>query len=244
MIPRIIHQTSKTYNLSVSEKAIVNANKNRLPDYTFKLYNDEDNRKIVEKYFPHYLLQYDRIQKGVAKSDIARCMYLYLFGGWYCDTDYRWIRHIPSKYEQAQCILPVSLENERLGNAIMASEARHPFWKDFIDHIFQSGELSDLKEHRIEKVTGPEGLSTFYDIHKEKYESLILFPEKSVFHPRLIKWYYKGGKQTLGVHYCFGSWRTNASLFSNLKNLIRKIIITVLIWSSNIRKTYFCQNMK
>lgn len=87
-------------------------------------------------------------------------------GGYYCDTDYKWLAS-PDKFSlnECICILPISRGQkdniECLGNAVFGSEPKIEFWKDFIDYLFQDSEISQLQENRIEKVTGPEGLTKF-----------------------------------------------------------------------------------
>lgn len=52
-----------------------------MPDYDFKLYDDQENRAIVAKHFPEYLSKYDNINKCVAKADVIHLIYIYLWGG-------------------------------------------------------------------------------------------------------------------------------------------------------------------
>lgn len=231
MIPKIIHQTAKTREISWEEKRLIKRAKRRMADYEFRLYDDNDNYHLIKQYFPQYLEKYERISKGVAKADVARLVYMYVYGGWYCDTDYLWLTP-PDKYlaklqlNGYKCILPISRDDEkpfkRLGNAVFGSEAGHPFWKSFIDYIFQSDELNSLREDRIEKVTGPEGLTDFYKKHISEFSD-VYFPEKKYFHPRLKGAYAMIENGTVGIHFCWASWRSG-TFKDRLKNLIRRKI--------------------
>lgn len=91
MIPKIIHQTARTKTLSWEEQHLIKRAKKIMGDYEFRLYDDNDNLKLVETYFPEYVEKYNSISRGVAKADVARLVYMYAFGGWYCDTDYKWV---------------------------------------------------------------------------------------------------------------------------------------------------------
>ena len=51
-------------------------------------HDDNDNEQLVMKYFPQYLEKYRVIPKGVAKADISRLIYMYVYGGFYFDTDH------------------------------------------------------------------------------------------------------------------------------------------------------------
>lgn len=231
MIAKIIHQTARNKCISWEERHLIKRAKKLMPDYEFRFYDDNDNQRLVEKYFPQYIEKYNSINKGVAKADIARLIYMYVFGGWYCDTDYKWIKRPDYILKNTNCkiVLPISREDDnifRLGNAVFGSEQRHPFWKDFIDYIFQSSELTSLKENRIEKVTGPEGLTEFYLKNKGLYKDVLL-PNKKYFHPKLKSASAIIEKDTIGVHLCWASWRTG-KLTIRLRNMMRRKISAIV----------------
>ena len=64
MIPKIIHLTTKTGNLSRKEEDLLNANKKFIGDFEIKIYSDEDNLKFMTEYFPEFLDAYNKINKG------------------------------------------------------------------------------------------------------------------------------------------------------------------------------------
>ena len=227
MIPKVVHLTAKTKKLTWEENRLMKKNQKLLKGYEFVLHDDSDNEKMVAEHFPQYYEKYQSISKGVAKADVARVMYMYIWGGWYIDTDYRFFKDPAGlkEMESATVVLPISREPDkddvfRLGNAIYGSAPKQKFWLDFLETIFSSTELSDLKENRIEKVTGPEGVTAFYkkqlskNIISELYPGLIT-PNKAIFHPS------KGQKGFYGKHYCWGSWRTK-NLHVNLKSYIKR----------------------
>ena len=111
-----------------------------------------------------------------------------------------------------------------LGNAVFGSEPGISFWKDFIDHIFQSNELTTIQEKRIIPVTGPEGLTTFFWSHKENYKEIYLAP-RDIFHPKLKCHFFiaETTKNTVGIHLCWGSWRTVDPMRRVHRWLCRKI---------------------
>lgn len=81
MIPKIIHQTAKNKKLSWEERMLRKRAMKLMPDYDFKLYDDQENRAIVAKYFPEHLSKYDNINKGIAKADVIHLIYMYLWRG-------------------------------------------------------------------------------------------------------------------------------------------------------------------
>src|SRR5450759_451634 len=51
----------------------------------FKIFADAEVRPLIERYFPDRIELYDKICIPAAKSDIARLLLLYEFGGLYID---------------------------------------------------------------------------------------------------------------------------------------------------------------
>ena len=214
MIPKIIHQTSK--HLTSEENRLTRRTRALLPGWEYRLWSDEENKLLVERKFPQYASAFKSIRRGVVKADIARYMYMWVYGGFYFDTDYRLYTCIDEEMLSPSCVLPISRESGsqfRLGNAVFGSEPGHPFWAHFLGHIFTNVELSDVAESRIEETTGPEGLTAFYLDHASAYGDIFL-PGRDVFHPEHI---YCGlsvrkNASTIGAHLCWGSWRTKGPL--------------------------------
>lgn len=151
-------------------------------------------------------------------------------GGYYCDTDYKWLAS-PDKFSlnECICILPISRGQkdniECLGNAVFGSEPKIEFWKDFIDYLFQDSEISQLQENRIEKVTGPEGLTKFFLANRTKYPYITL-PQSNMFHPRLKGVSALTDSSSIGIHHCWSSWRSG-SFKDKLKIYIKRKITAI-----------------
>lgn len=212
MIPRIIHLTTKDGKLNGDETIILNKNKKIFYDWEFRIYGDAENLQIIKEYFPEFLEKYNSIKKGVMKADIIRCLYLYLYGGIYIDTDYQFFKMIPDEWLNAKCVIPTEhFETDGtpfLGNCIFFSEKGFPFWYDYIKNLFSKMDMTDIKEEEIIGCTGPGGVTCFYLTNKDKYPELKYTP-KDVFHPWIVNHQLgiKKTKETVGAHYCFGSWR-------------------------------------
>lgn len=212
MIPKIIHQTAPTRNLTVEEHRLIARNQSLMQGWKFNLHDDADNLGIMREAFPEFAEAFQNIRRGVVQSDIARCVYLYHFGGWYMDTDYKLIRPLDDELLRHPVILPVSgteQDQHLVCNSVMASEPGHPFWREFLAHVFSSKTLAELGEKSVEATTGPLGLSRFYLAHKEKYPEIYL-PPKPMFHPRvtLRGFSYEHFPESYGIHWCWGSWRS------------------------------------
>lgn len=215
MIPKIIHQTARTKQISWEERRLVRRMQRILHGWTYMFHDDEDNERLIAQYFPQYLKQYQAISRGVAKADIARLVYMYVYGGFYFDTDYKLFHHIPEWMLEKEQLLMESREKAeeyKLGNAILASKAGGAFYKGFIEHIFESPELSGIQENRVELVTGPEALTAYYMNNKVLYEKSVTIVPRPYFNPPL-KFYglcIKASKESLGAHLCWGSWRSGS----------------------------------
>ena len=249
MINKIIHQTAPSKNLTTEEQRVLRVNKRLLPEWEFRFYDDSDNEQVMAEAFPEFVDVFRTIRRGVVQADIIRCVYLYHFGGWYLDTDYRLLRRLEGEVAvlgsmsgkaPAHCldllshklILPISgiPEKDRhfICNSILASEKRHPFWRAFIEHLFSNDKLISLDEHSVEGLTGPLGLSRFYLENKDRFSDACL-PLKQYFHPKITSWgfSYEHHLDNYGVHWCWGSWRSKR-LPRKIKNILTRKITSIL----------------
>lgn len=214
-----------------------------MPDWEFYFYDDADNLRVMQEAFPEFFAQFRAIERGVVQADIIRCVYLYHFGGWYLDTDYRLHRRLEGEVAvlnstngstasssldllSQKVILPVSgipgKDRHFVCNSILASEKGHPFLRAFIEYLFSNDKILSLDEYSVEGLTGPLGLSRFYLKNRNRFPDVFL-PLKHYFHPRITKWgfSYERDPENFGVHWCWGSWRTK-KLHRKLKNLITR----------------------
>lgn len=225
MIPRIIHQTAR--KLSPEEFRLAHRMRALLPGWEYRVWSDEDNEALVRDRFPQHLSSFRSIKRGVVKADIARYIYMFAFGGFYFDTDYKLLHAIDQSLLEHSCVLPISRNSGsvfRLGNAVLGSEPNHPFWLALISGIFGETELSDLAESKVEKATGPEGLTSFYLATREHFPDIFL-PPREVFHPPITHMglAFQKNATTVGAHLCWGSWRTKGLLGSLRRVAVRKI---------------------
>ena len=127
MIPKILHQCSKSYEWE--ERKFADSAKKLLPDYEYKGWDDDSNRDFIKNTIPQYFDAYNRLPHNVARVDVARCLYLYVYGGIYFDTDYVFYKRPSEQFLQKKCVLAIEEENcksigggDKVGNAFLASE--------------------------------------------------------------------------------------------------------------------------
>lgn len=87
MTPKIIHQTWKSTEIPPRWQRFRDAWKKFHPGWEFRLWTDEDNRRLVERDYTAFLQLYDSYAYPVQKADFARILYLHKFGGVYADLD-------------------------------------------------------------------------------------------------------------------------------------------------------------
>jgi mannosyltransferase OCH1-like enzyme len=225
MIPKIVHQTFRSKDLPFEERQLRKRIARLMPAWELRLWDDGDNDDLIGTVFPEYIDQFRQITRGVVKADICRLVYLFQFGGFYMDTDYKLLRPIEDDILQHRCVLPISRgdalgsDSFRICNSVFGSERGYGFWADFVRHLFDNYDLSNISEHMIEKVTGPEGLTDFYVSRTDKYPD-VYRPSRGLFHPLITMkgLSYQRGHQSYGAHLCWGSWRSK-SVLRDLKTL-------------------------
>lgn len=230
-IPKIIHQVKVSMPLSTEEARLGRRLRALMPDWEYYLRTDADHEALLREHFPQYLSSYQNIQRGVVKVDVIRHLYMAVYGGFYIETDYKLLRRIDDSWLDHKCILPVARVDDGvviLGNAVLGSEPGYPFWTDLVEHMFEQERrgksLATLAESELIDTTGPGGMSEFFRAHQNSYPEAFL-PPQSYFHPK-IKW--RGvsadkSEETLGVHLCWGAWRSKGMVYRAADALARQI---------------------
>src|ERR1700693_1443626 len=125
MIPKIVHQTARTKLMSPEEDRLRRRVCRLMPSWEMKLWDDADNLELMERHLPQFSSRFKNIRLGVVKADIARCLYMHAYGGFYIDTDYKLLRPISEELLLNECILPASRDADpssprfRIGNAVL-----------------------------------------------------------------------------------------------------------------------------
>jgi mannosyltransferase OCH1-like enzyme len=227
MIPKIIHLTAKSEeSLSWEEKHLIARMKRMLPGWECRFYGKAERDAMVREHFPQYWETYNAIKRGVVQADIARIMFLYLWGGFYFDTDYKILKDFDDSILAKKVILPWA--GSYIGNAVLGSGPKAQIWLDYLQKIFSNPRLTQLEEKEIIPTTGPLALTEHYSAHREEYDYCYV-PERNLFHPsaRLIHVFLPAPHESYGKHLCFGSWMSN-SLFGQLRIFLRRKVASVL----------------
>jgi Glycosyltransferase sugar-binding region containing DXD motif len=228
MIPKIFHQSSKDFTWE--ERRLARRAQALMPEWEYHLWTDEDNLSLVKEIFPSAVPEYLKFPHGGARSDVARYLYMYQYGGIYFDTDFRFCQPINEDLLSNLCILGIEEEDAfelgggpKLGNAFIGSQRGLALWPELVDSIFtrfRKGEHCDDGWY----LSGPYALNTFLRHHKQYKEMVTMLPRTSLY-PKLIKFNLTGarGPDTIGVHLCWSSW-VSMSLPHKIKNRTRRIL--------------------
>ncbi len=226
MIPKILHQTSRA--MTWEERRLTAHARALMPDFDYKFWDDAQNLALFESLFPDKVDTYLSLPGGVARADIARCLYLYTHGGIYFDTDYKFYQRPDAAFMAARCVLGIEEEDNKatgggikVGNAFMASEKKFPLWPEFVASIFHRYEKG---EDRIIFLGGPHALSLFLKENPVWMEGVSLWPQ-SVIYPgfSMMKLTTLHDADTIGAHLCWGSWR-GKSVLRMVKAKSRRIL--------------------
>lgn len=91
MLPKVVHQTWKACNSVPDRQHSWREGCRKMnPDWTFHLWNDADNRRLLteaDERFRPLLDVYDGYPVPINRVDFARLLYLYRYGGIYMDLE-------------------------------------------------------------------------------------------------------------------------------------------------------------
>jgi hypothetical protein len=176
-IPRLIHQSWKDSKLPEHFARWSQSWRDANPGWEYRLWTDDDNRRLVSQRFPWLLRVYDALPVPVMRADTARYLYMYTHGGVYADLDTFALRSTENLTEAAAAggagALVALMSGDvdyphNIPNAWMASQPGHPFWLFLAKTIKEAAgaELEEDKsggEMKAEEATGPVALKRAYD---------------------------------------------------------------------------------
>jgi mannosyltransferase OCH1-like enzyme len=230
MISKIFHLTYKSFDLPSSFQQNLERVKIYYPEHQIKIYDDEAIRTFVIEHFNDYYEQtFERMPEFIMQVDTVRYMWMYIYGGIYCDFDIYFLKHLPLDqgvvFIEREWTYPEdrSIFNS-VHNCFFASEPGHPIWLDLLEGIASNVEALNLrtksvgynlfKNFKTKKVkispvfdtTGPNAISRIITKHKllEKYKDVMVLPGSTL--------YQKGrSKSTMNdahvIHQTTGSWK-------------------------------------
>lgn len=175
-IPLIIHQSWKSHKLPDNFLQWAKTFQDRHARWTYKLWTDDDNDRLVEDEFPWFKNTYKGFKSQIMRIDVVRFLYMYKYGGVYADLDFESLKNLEPLLKDKRGVVVAQMGTRntfghRIPNAWMASTPGHPFW---MYCVHMSTELHRAGERQAEAVAGPIMLTKAVDAwHKEhRYEQL------------------------------------------------------------------------
>ena len=162
--PRIVHQTWNGCETDLPAKqAEWRARCMRLnPDWTFWIWTDADNRRLMASHYPDFLSTYDGYDANIKRIDAARIFYLHRFGGIYMDLDFTCLQPFSTAlalplgdavFSHQYAPQKASTDASAVANNFMASPPGHPF------HSFLISQLPFTRSFEVLRATGPNFIS-------------------------------------------------------------------------------------
>lgn len=175
-IPKIIVQTTNTYEMDTllynSVMTLLELN----PEYEYELYDAINRRKFIKDHFEEDVLNtYDLLVPGAYKADLFRYCYIFINGG--CYFDFKSILKMPLRNlieHDRETVLCQDLEPNGYSNAIILAVAKNIHVKDVIDECvkrIKNYYFGLHKTHTCLWLTGPELL---YSLCKEIHPLIVL----------------------------------------------------------------------
>jgi mannosyltransferase OCH1-like enzyme len=192
-VPKIIHQSWKSTDLEAEFRMWSSSWKKANPDHEYWFWTDDDNRDMVQEYYPEFLEAYDTMPANINRADFVRGLYMHKYGGVYADLDTWCLRPIDSLFTIGSGkayvaeMSPDKQFNQNIPNAWFASAPGHPFWIFFskcavelLHNMFASGSSA-----QIEQITGPlllkQAVDAWNDIHGDGDPTLEILDAGKVY---------------------------------------------------------------
>lgn len=236
-IPRIIHQTWKDKNIPPEYRQFQQSWQTHLPEWTYHLWTDEENRAFLATHYDWFLPIYDKYEQPIMRVDAVRYFWMYHYGGLYVDLDFQCLKSIEPLLERKNIVIGLEphdhLEKEFLQkyeftqilcNAFMASVPKHPFWIEMIQQLIKNHLQTDTLA-----ATGPFCLTEAYN-RSQHQSNITLIPPKFLYpinDHKELEHFKQSQKQTLNIaadayaiHHWAGSWWRTPATPKNLKEQI------------------------
>ncbi|KAG6167297.1 hypothetical protein E4U24_008285 [Claviceps purpurea] len=177
VVPKIFHQSWKSLELPTKFQEWSLSCRQKHKGWEWVVWTDEDNLRLVQQHFPWLEDVYNGLPGVIYRADLARHLYMYIYGGVYADLDTECLHPTEDLqheygpiFGKSKTPLPDRAIFGRMGtnpdfehsipNAWMAATPGHPFFLLAIQHVMSiyNETKSQNKIGTPESVTGPIAL--------------------------------------------------------------------------------------
>jgi len=172
---KIIHQTWVDEDIprNIYKQEWQDSWKNMSPDWDYMFWTDEDNERLIRDEYPSFWDTFQKVDKGVVKSDLCRILYLHKYGGIYADMDFICLRDMAPLLSPLGGHIVLGTHNnprQPLPNAWMYSPKGDQFWLTMAHDSFR--DLQNNVERSIEQIAGPDRLNWAVETHRPNHTEL------------------------------------------------------------------------
>ena len=139
---------------------------------------------------------YDKIPRGVGKSDLARLIHLYVRGGHYADLDIEFYREPVMRKKEVVLYTEIFDPMPRVANYAMSAPPKHPFILEVIKTVVKrilNFKYKDWTDEDVLWITGPGAMT---DVYRRWNKGNV----------KRIGWF---NSWLILKHKCSGTWRNN-----------------------------------
>lgn len=196
MIPRSVHQTWRSSELPKLFDKIYERNKVVNNNYDFKVWShlpgNPDIDNFLKREYPDIYDIYEKTKFGVQKSDIARLILLYHYGGVYIDLDILCFKSFDNIIDTQSdnvylCMEPnqqtkaIFNKENVLCNAFIATPARHEIFKQAIAEIKSIYNQHGDSIFKIFNCFGSDLLTKAIHVSDKNYDSCKFVKRELIF---------------------------------------------------------------
>ena len=222
-IPKIIHQTWKSKDLTPYFKKASNSWKRMNPNYTYRFYDDQDCLKFVTEHYPNFLKLYKDLYLPVQKADLFRYLVIYHYGGYYADMDTTCIKPL-RKLSKANDKCIIGIDEIRRGKKkarrkeylqwFFGAEPKHPLFMETVRVIEERMKLQPCTKKLSEDdrytlwLTGPRAFTEAMSRYAKKYPKNPITVKDMCYLGSYNAFYDKDClKKAFLLHHYDGSWK-------------------------------------
>ncbi len=225
-IPRIIHQIYEDpKGPSEMLRFIAQSWKEHHPEWEYRFWNQSTIESFLESEYPEFIPIYRAYPYNVQRWDAIRYLILYRIGGMYVDFDYECMASLEPYLTDQTCVM--GLEPQRhaerynypqiVGNALMASAPRHPYFKAMIDDLTIHWQTRwKNSSYQVLESTGPFMVTRVYNQFSEKHSISLLSDAlvaplaaedvREYLQDRATEEMINRVGDAVAIHYFIGSW--------------------------------------
>lgn len=159
-VPKLLHQTWVDKNVPERWKKAQESCIKAHPDYTYKLWTDEEGLELIRNEYPWFLDTYEKYPYNIQRVDAVRYFILHKYGGIYIDLDMgcnRELKFLRQANFTAPLTYPVGISND-----VMAAVPGNRYLERAIHRLQYWNHWLFIKYIQVMFSTGPMFLTSQY----------------------------------------------------------------------------------